>query len=77
MQSLSGDPKTVASLLHSKGFVSDRLLEEVTDLNVTRSDNIMDRSCTWPYWMWLSPFQTDTLTLSRCWQRIHISIRTS
>ena len=38
-QSLSRDPKTAASLLHSKGFVSDRLLEEITELNVTRSDN--------------------------------------
>ena len=36
---LSRDPKTAASLLHSKGFVSDRLLEEITELNVTRSDN--------------------------------------
>ena len=38
-QALSKDPKTAASLLHSKGFVSDRLLEEITELNVTRSDN--------------------------------------
>ena len=38
-QSLSRDPKTATSLLHSKGFVSDRLLEEITELNVTRSDN--------------------------------------
>ena len=38
-QALSRDPKTAASLLHSKGFVSDRMLEEITDLNVTRSDN--------------------------------------
>ena len=38
-QALSRDPKTAASLLHSKGFVSDRLLEEITELNVTRSDN--------------------------------------
>ena len=38
-QGLSRDPKNAASLLHSKGFVSDRLLEEITDLSVTRSDN--------------------------------------
>ena len=38
-QGLSRDPKTAATLLHSKGFVSDRLLEEITDLNVTWSDN--------------------------------------
>ena len=38
-QGLSRDPKTAATLLHSKGFVSDRLLEEITDLNVTKSDN--------------------------------------
>ena len=38
-QALSRDPKTASSFLHSKGFVSDRLLEEITDLNVTRSDN--------------------------------------
>ena len=38
-QGLSRDPSTVASILHSKGFVSDRLLEEITDLNLSRSDN--------------------------------------
>ena len=38
-QGLSRDPKTEASILHSKGFVSDELLEEITDLNVTKSCN--------------------------------------
>ena len=38
-EGLSRDPKAEASLLHSKGFVSDELLEEVTNLSVPKSHN--------------------------------------
>ena len=38
-QSLSRDPKTAALLLHSKQFVSDRLLEEISSLSVSRAEN--------------------------------------
>ena len=42
-QDLSRDPKSAALLLHSEGFISDRLLEEITDFNVTRSCEVIPK----------------------------------
>ena len=39
MQGLSRDPKTAAIILFSKGFISSCMLEEIIELNATRSDN--------------------------------------